>query len=112
MSPPWMKPRHTTVWCAAADEVTARRRSGGARFRRRHETAAGVIASAEKSVRTAVGGCRRKRGCEGRKNGSGDRRRERGHKTAAGCVALVHKASFVEGRGAGPAAVNHGDGCG
>ena len=97
-SPPWMRPRGRRT---VTDKATVKRRSVGGRFRRSHRTAAVVIASAEKSVRMAVGDFVADEAVGRRGSGTGDRRRKRGHRTTAGCVASVDKASSAEGRGVG-----------
>ena len=81
----------------------AKRGTLGRRFRRSHRTAAVVIDSAKKSVRTAVENAVAEEAVGRRRSGTGDRRCERGHRTAAGCVASVEKASSAsaEGRGGG-----------
>ena len=68
----------------STDEATTKRGSIGHRFRRSHRTAPVVIASAEKSVRTAVRDVRKG-------SGTGN------HRTAAGCISSVEKASSAEG---------------
>ena len=92
----------TTVWRTVTDEA-AGRGSGGRCFRRIHRTAALVIVSAGKSVRTAVGDVVVDEAAGKRWSGS--------IRTAAGCVALWKRPRWQKEGEQGPAAVNRRDGC-
>ena len=89
-----------TVWRTVTDEATAKKGSVGRHFRSNRRTALVVIASIEKSVRTAVGDVVADEAAGRRGSGTGDRLRKQGHRTAAGSVASVDKASSAEGRAA------------
>ena len=77
----------TTMW--GTSRTTAKRGGVGCRFRRSHRTATVVIASAEKSVWTAVGNVVAEKAAGRRGSGTGDHRRKREHRTTTGCVTSV-----------------------